>query len=34
MVYTYEIFAHGDPKLSVFVKSRWVQQLKTLEAIM
>ena len=25
MVYTYEISAHGDPKLSVFVKSRWVQ---------
>jgi len=22
MVYTYEVSAHGDPKLSVFVKSR------------
>lgn len=27
MVYTYEMSAHGDPKLSVFVKSRWVQLL-------
>lgn len=27
MVYTYEVSAHENPKLSVFVKSRWVQLL-------